>query len=86
MGDSPELVTVGQPLEQVHGVAKVDGSAVFTADVRRLALLSGQVLRSPSRTCPALFHVDTAARATLPACAVITAQDLRDALSASTGY
>lgn len=71
---------IGRPVEQVHGVDKVSGAALYTADVCLPGTLWGAILRSPYPHA-VITRIEVSQPRALPGVrAVITGQDVADTL------
>ncbi len=74
------FLTVGQPVGQIEGIAKVTGTARYTADVQVPGMIWGRLLRSPYPHAR-IVSIDTAKAKALPGVhAVITAEDIPSTL------
>lgn len=74
------FLTVGQPVGQIEGIAKVTGTARYTADVQVPGMIWGRLLRSPYPHAR-IVSIDTSKAKALPGVrAVITAADIPSTL------
>jgi carbon-monoxide dehydrogenase large subunit len=75
---------IGRPLEREDGLGKVNGAALYAADVRRPGALWGKVARSPFPHAR-ILNIDTSRAKRLPGVkAVITAADISPKLTGHT--
>lgn len=76
MTTNAPYTSVGKPVGQIEGVAKVTGKAVYTGDVQLPRLIWGKLLRSPYAHAR-IVRIDSSKAKALPGVrAVITGQDI----------